>query len=67
MSVTLKGSFYEEELQKVTKVNQLYHIEAILDKRENKRIELKSWSSGQDTQPHLTVGSTDSDLRKYKG
>ena len=29
MNVTLKGSFYEE-LQKVTKVNQLYRIEAIL-------------------------------------
>ena len=31
MNVALKGSFYEEELQKVTKVHQLYHIEAILE------------------------------------
>ena len=31
MNVTLKGSFYEEELQKVTKVDKLYRIEAILE------------------------------------
>ena len=31
MNVALKGSFYEEELQKVTKVHQLYCIEAILE------------------------------------
>ena len=36
MNVVLKGSFYEEELQKVTKVNQLYRIEAILAERQHK-------------------------------
>ena len=27
----LKGSFYEQELQKVIKVDNIYHIEAQLD------------------------------------
>ena len=36
MNVALKGSFYEEELQKVTKVHQLYCIEAILEEQQHK-------------------------------
>ena len=36
MNVSLKGSFYEKELQKITKVDRLYRIEAILEERQHK-------------------------------
>ena len=42
----LKGSFYEQELQKVIKVDHIYHIEAQLDeqKKGNKVQVLVKWA-----------------------
>ena len=66
MNVTLKGSFYEEELQKVTKVNQLYRIKAILEERQQKnRAQILVKWSGYPASINSLVNH--SDLRKYKG
>ena len=66
MNVALKGSFYEEELQKVTKVHQLYRIEAILEERQHKNRPqiLVKWS-GYPASFNSWINR--SDLRKYKG
>ena len=64
MNVTLKGSFYEEELQKVTKVNQLYRIEAIECQQKNQAQILVKWS-GYPASFNSWINH--SDLRKYKG
>ena len=66
MNVILKGSFYEAELQKVTKVNQLYHIEAILKEcqQKNRAQILVKWS-GYPASFNSWINQ--SDLRKYKG
>ena len=66
MNVTLKGSFYEEELQKVTKVNQLYRIETILKERQQKnRAQILVKWSGYPASFNSWINR--SDLRKYKG
>ena len=66
MNVTLKGSFYEEELQKVTKVDQLYHIEAILEERQQKnRAQILVKWSGYPASFNSWINR--SDLRKYEG
>ena len=66
MNVTLKGSFYEEELQKVTKVDKLYRIEAILEERKQKNQAqiLVKWF-GYPASFNSWINR--SDLRKYKG
>ena len=66
MNVTLKGSFYEEELQKVINMNQLYHIEAILAEcqQKNRAQILVKWPSYQAS---FNSWINRSDLRKYKG
>ena len=66
MNVTLEGSFYEEELQKINKVDKLYRIEAILGERQqrNQAQILVKWS-GYPASFYSWINQ--SDIRKYKG
>ena len=66
MNVVLKGSFYEQELQRVKKVNRVYRIEAILDerKRKNRAQILVKWA-GYPSSFNSWIYRTD--LRQYKG
>ena len=63
--VELKGSFYEEELQKIIKVNPLYKIEAILEERKKKNQSqvFVKWS-GYPSSFNSWINK--SDIRKYK-
>ena len=62
----LEGSFYEKELQKVTKLDRLYRIEAILAERQHKNQAqiLVKWS-GYPASFNSWINHRD--LRKYKG
>ena len=62
----LKGSFYEQELQKIVKKNTVYHIEAILDERKKKNRQqiLVKWTGYPSS---MNSWIYKSHLRKYKG
>ena len=64
--VKLKGSFYEHELQKVIKTDNVYRIEVILDERhKNNKVQvLVKWAGYPST---FNSWINRSDLRKYKG
>ena len=64
--VILDGSFYEQELQKVHKVDHVYRIEVILKERKknNKTQVLVKWA-GYPSSFNSWINTRD--LRKYKG
>ena len=66
MNTTLKGSFYEQELQRVKRVNRVYRIETILAERQKKNRSqvLVKWA-GYPSSFNSWINR--SDLRKYKG